>query len=264
MLDRDKIIDEAIHKCMTEMYAKAQPMADYDNLIEEYNSGKIGKDERVYERHYLSTEEFKYILNKYIEAYGFKEKWKEYVEIVEQYLTEGGLKDKYIKAEIDENGHKHSGYRSTENVPSIKKQIFECLSKNIEADKVEDLNDKICKIVMETISNCKNFYMFDREESQFSCSIALGASPTSNPDTVKKWWKENYNVDIEIEERNPLLFWEQEEYGDDFEDIMKDEYGENWKEYWDNKWQKEKQAKEKELEEQFKKLNEQYKLNNNE
>lgn len=253
MLERSDIIDKAIHDCLQEMYAKAQPMADYDNLVEEYRTGKIGKDERVYDRHYLSRKEFQYILNKYIDAYRMNKFWDDNIEVLEEYLQNGGLKDKYIKSTTDENGHYHPGYRSTEKVLPIKEQFLNILSEyNI--NNSTDIANKLNDILMQTISYCKNFYMFDREADQFGCSIALGASPTSNPDTVKKWWKENYNVDIEIEERNPLLLWEQDYYGDEFEEIMEEEYGPDWKKIWDDRWKKEKEEDEKKFQEKIDKL----------
>ena len=49
--------------------------------------------------------------------------------------------------------------------------------------------------IMELISTYRDYYRFDREESSFSASIALGASPTSNKDTVVSWWKENKGID---------------------------------------------------------------------
>ena len=57
MLDRDQVIRKAYTECMAEMYAKAQPSADYYQLLEDAKNGKIGKDEKVYERYYLSYEE---------------------------------------------------------------------------------------------------------------------------------------------------------------------------------------------------------------
>ena len=130
---------------------------------------------------------------------------------------------------------------------------------NINGEYVE-LSEDITKIVMESISNCKDFYRFDREESSFSAGIALGASPTSNPDSVKEYWK-SQGVDINIEERNPLLFWEKDYYGDNFEEVMIDEYGEDWKEQFDKKWKdqvrEENEAKEKKIAELKKEL-EQY------
>ena len=249
MLVRENILEQAYTECMAEMYAKAQPSADYYQLIEDAKNGKIGKDEKVYERYYLSQAEFEHIRNKYIEAYGLIEKWRPNIELLEQYLTEGGTKDKYIKSHTDEYGY-HPGYRGYEKVKPIKEQIEQIINDVFASGEVspfvkDSLRDKIVETVMNTISDCKEFYRFDREESQFSASIALGASPCTNKDTVIEYWK-SQGIDIEIEERNPLLIWERDYYGDEFEEVMIDEYGDDWKEQFDQKWEEEKRKKEAE------------------
>ena len=96
MLNRQEVLDKAIHDCYREMYAKAQPSADWDQIVQEFKDGKRDKDERVYEQHYLSQEEYTYIVEKYLNAYNILSHWKEDVEVVEEYLREGGSKDKYI------------------------------------------------------------------------------------------------------------------------------------------------------------------------
>lgn len=253
MLDRQKIIEKAFHDCMKEMYARSQPSVDYDQLLEDAKSGKIGKDEAVYERYYLSTEEFNHIRWKYIEAYNIKESWTSNIELLEKYLNEGGTKDKYIKAHTDEYGY-HPGYRGYEKVAPIRDQIQQIIKEEI-GDECVGCGNKIADAVMNIIKNCKEFYKFDREESSFSCSLALGASPSSNPETVKKYWK-TQGIDIDIEIRNPLLFWDQEYYGDEFEDVMIEEYGENWKEIKDNEWKekinRENEEREKRMQELLK------------
>ena len=87
------------------------------------------------------------------------------------------------------------------------------------------------------IKECKNYYRFDKTQEIFDYHICLGASPTSNKESVKKYW-ESQGKSIEIEDRNPLLLWEMDYYGKDFEEVMLDECGPNWKEYWDNEWKK--------------------------
>lgn len=243
MLNRDEILKKAYIECMTEMYKRAQPSADYSQLIEDVNSGKIPKDTAIYERYYLSHDEFKYILNKYIEAYDIKSSWHPHIELVEQYLIEGGTKDKYIEPYVDENGHYHSGCRGYENVLPIKKQINDILIEQLEpGHRTKVLTDKITEAVINAIINCKEYYHFDREESSFSASVALGASPTSNKDTVIEYWK-SQGVNIDIEDRNPLLFWEQDYYGDEFEEVMIEDYGVDWKEQFDKNWEESKNSK---------------------
>ena len=82
MLDRDVIIKRAIDECMEEMYLKAQPSVSYKELIEKVKSGEIedSHENPVYNRYYLSQEEFEYIKNKYVEAYDFTPQWRENIE----------------------------------------------------------------------------------------------------------------------------------------------------------------------------------------
>lgn len=232
MINRDKIIEQAYHDCMKEMYARSQPPADYDQLLEDVKNGKIGKNECVYERHYLSHEEFKYILGKYKKAYNIRETWTSDIETLEEYLKSGGIKDKYIEAHTDKYGY-HPGHRGYETVKPIHNQISNILHEHGIDDK--NIESTITETILKTVKNCKEFYKFDREESSFEFSVALGASPTSNPEVVKKYWK-SQGVDLDIEIRNPLLFWDQDYYGDSFEEVMEEDYGENWREYLDNKW----------------------------
>lgn len=250
MLTREEVINKAYHDCMHEMYAKSQPEADYDNLLEEYRSGKIGNDEQIYERHYLSKDEFFYIRDKYKSAYGIQSHWKDDIEVIEKYLEEGGNRDKYISDHTDENGY-HPGYRSYEKVPPLKdhilKLMYKWMSDSNEAQ-CEGAAKEITEKVMELIKNCKDYYKFDREEDNFDCSIALGASPIDNLESVKKWWKENYNKDIEIEERNPKLFWYRDNGYTD-EDLEYEFDSPNWKEIVDKEWEEEKAERKRKKEE---------------
>jgi hypothetical protein len=242
MLTRESILEKAYHDCMKEMYAKAQPSVDYDQLLEDIKIGKINKNERIYERYYLSKEEFDYILDKYIKAYNIKETWISNIEVLEDYLKNGGTKDKYIEPHTDEYGY-HPGYRGYENV----KPIFDQISNMLNTQGIDNsiIEFGITEAIFNTIKACKEFYKFDREQSSFSCSIALGPSPTTNPETVKEYWK-SQGVDIDIEIRNPLCFWEQDYYNDEFEWVMEDIYGPDWKNILDRRWKEEEIKKEKE------------------
>ena len=253
MLDRKEILSKAVHDCFKEMYAKSQPSGDWDQIIKEYETGVRGKDERVYEQHYLSQEEYIYILEKYLDAYNIRTQWKEDVGIVEEYLNDGGLKDKYIKDYTDKNGDFHPGYRSTEKVPPIKTQILKYLDKRNKSSENEEIATALHKIVMKTISECKNFYQFDREESSFRMTVALGASPCSNAETVKQYWKEKTGEDIVIEERNPKLFWYQD-MGYDDEDMAYEFDDPNWKETLDKEWKDELEKRAQERNKRLKKL----------
>lgn len=266
MLDREEVLCKAYEDCIREMFAKAQPSADWDNIIEEYKAGKIDekKDGPIYDRHYLSFEEYNYILDKYMKAYRIESEWKEDVEVVEEYLNKGGHKDKYIEDYDDEHGH-HPGYRSYEDVPPLKQLILKEMY-----DWIDDENqcngaaENITKIVMDTIATCKNYYSFNVDEQKFRNTVCMRCSPTGSIETVKKWWKDHYDIDIEIEERNPLLFWEQDNYGDDFEEIMEEEDGPDWKEKWDKKWKDQVAKKKAEREKKLKEFQEKYNQEQNE
>ena len=264
MLDREDVLCKAYEDCIREMFAKAQPMADFDNIIEEVKAGKIDeeKDGPIYNRHYLSYEEYMYILNKYMDAYRIQSEWKDDIEILEDYLNKGGHKDKYIEDWEDEYGH-HPGYRSYEEVPPLKKLISNVLQKYSESETNKELADEITKVVMGDISTCKNYYSFNVDEQKFRNTVCMRCSPTCNAETVKKWWKDHYDVDIEIEERNPLLFWEQDYYGDEFEEVMEEEDGPDWKEKWDKKWKDEVARKKAESEKRLKELQEKYEKEKN-
>ena len=255
--DRDDVLIKAVEDCYREMFAKAQPEADWDNLIAEYKAGKIDekKDGPIYDRHYLSQEEYNYILDKYLRAYKIESEWKEDIEILEDYLNKGGSKDKYIEAYTDENGNYHPGYRGYEKVSPIKDQIKEYFEKNVCVGPGGDINknvEDIIKIVMDDIATCKDFYQFNMDEMKFRNTLALGATPTSNKETVKKWWKEHYGVDIEIEDRIPKLFWYMDN-GYTHQDLI-EEFGENYDETLLKEWEDEKAAKRAEYEEKIKQL----------
>lgn len=260
MLDREKVISQAFHDCMKEMYAKAQPSVDYDQLVADFKSGKIteGPNDHIYDRYYLSSEEFSYILDKYVKAYNIEGKWNRYMEILQEYVSNGGSKDVYKPDYTDKDGEWHPGHRDYEKVLPMKKQLENYFKLVLGEDNpdvsiyVKDLSDMVDNI----IADCKNFYSFEREESSFRCGIALGASPTSNPDKVIEYWKKQ-GVDVQIEKRNPMLLWDMDYYGDEFEEVMIEEYGEEWeRETWDIYHESErvkKEKREKELEEIYKK-----------
>lgn len=253
MIDRDIILKKAVDECMEEMYSKAQPSVNFKELIQKVKSGEVedSRDNPVYDRHYLSMEEFEYIRNKYAEAYGLKSHWIPNIELLKNYLKEGGTKDKYIPETMEENGFVHPGYRSYEKVKPLKEQLKEYISD-------EETLNKIVDVIFNTIGECKNFYSFDRELSDFNVSIALGASPTSNKETVKKYW-ESQGKSINIIDKNPLLLWEMDYYGSEFEEVMREEYGDDWESFWNDRYKENLEEKAKEREAKLKEL-QNYKL----
>ena len=266
-INRDYIMRRAINECMSEMYAKACPSADWNALCKNYevqylDAEKRGdtkkldelKKIRIYERYYLPHEEFNYILDKYKKAYGFKENWRPNVDIVLEYLTKGGSKDKYIDSYTDENGNYHTGYRGYEKVPPLKEQMENIMTEFDCSDAAKEIVETLYNVVIETIQNCRDFYQFDRDESTFSINVCLGASPTSNIETAKKYWREQAELGVEgaaenlqalesYKPTNPLLYWEKDEYGDEFEEIMREEEGDDWEEIWKARYEEQQMDK---------------------
>lgn len=247
-IDRDSILLEAVENCYREMFAKAQPEANWDNLIAEYKAGKIDekKDGPIYDRHYLSCKEYTYIIDKYLKAYRIESEWKDDIEVLEDYLKNGGSKDKYIEAHDDEYGY-HPGYRGYEKVAPLKEHIKNIIDPyQLTSDDKNELTNEVVNKVFELIDTCKNFYRFNTDEEKFRNTLAFGATPTSNPETVKQWWRDHYNVEIEIEERIPKLFW-YFDHGYTHEDLI-DEFGEDYGEKLTKEWEDEKTAKKAEYE----------------
>ena len=230
MLNRESVLEKAYHDCMVEMYRKSQPSASYDEYVKMYKAGVLRDDDhdRVYNRHYLSREEYEYILDKYVDAYGMSERWNDYVDTVKRYFGDESPNDTWVPEKVDEDGFKHPGYRGYEYLPHFSK-VIEGIIKDMVAKNewdIEKVSMAIYDAVINRIETCQRFYKFDREESGFHVSVGLGASPTCNKDAVINYWKEK-GVDIEIVDRNPDTFWEKDYYGSDYESEYADvEYNE--------------------------------------
>ena len=187
MLDKDKIMEEAMIRCYREMYWKAQPRGDFDRYRRMIKNGELPKDTRIYERHYLPQKEFEYILNKYVKAYRFENQWTSDVDLILNNIKNGGYKEVYKNERKD--------------VEHIKLQ--------------DNIGEENVAKVIEFIEDLKDFYRFDRDEAEFRGGIALGCSPTSNPETVKKYW-ESQGVNVDIDEKKDLTeddYWELDYYG---------------------------------------------------
>lgn len=216
MLNRDSVINKAIKDCLEEMYQKSQPAISFYQLLEDSKSGKISKDENFYEQHYLSEEEFKYIIDKYEEAYAINPTWNDNIDFLKEYLEKGGLKDKYIKEYTDEYGNFHTGQRVAEEVAPLKDYINEIIYDEYDGNGeiAERVANDVTNKVFEIINNCQKFYKFDKNDIEKFTFSMLNWGPCSNKDTVKEYWKSK-GVDIEFEDRttNPDDLWEIDNYG---------------------------------------------------
>lgn len=211
-LTRKDVMIKAVMDCRTEMYAKAQPPLDYPDALRRIENGEQLDTnlDPLYERHYLSNEEFEYILDKYLTAYNMKRYWKDCVEVVERYLEEGGPTNR--------RGGKYG--LGVEKNPKL----------------MDLIGPENAWQTLLIIKDCKDFYRFDREQEEFERSITWYSCPTSNKKRVIQYWKE-HGKDITIEDRDPDTFWYRDEYGDDWEECYKEDKEEEercFKEYQEN------------------------------
>lgn len=167
MIDRNSIIREAINRCLAEMYAKSQPRGNWYEYLRKAKRGEIGRDERIYERHYLCQAQFYYILNKYKEAYRCVDEWKSDIDYMIENLRDGGYRDIWVH---DKNDPKN-GHREAEKTPK--------LSDIVGKEKAQE--------IINLIEDIRDFYRFDRDSEKLGVNVALGASPCSNAKTVKDY-----------------------------------------------------------------------------
>ena len=176
-VDRDTVFDEFFMNCMQEMYKWSQPSLDFKKYCNELKeTNKI--DKSLYEHHYLSHKNFLIIKEHYLDIYNLKPYWREYCEVIKNYLFKGGRKDIYIKPKDGS-----PGYRSSEKTLPVSSFLNE-----------EDTNK-----LYELLDNCANFYRLDKRHNDAEFSICLGCSPTSNKQSVIDYWKSK-GKDINIED----------------------------------------------------------------
>ena len=182
------LLTEAIKGCLRQMYRKAQPPADFDNLPEDFD----------YRRHYLPNKAYKVIEDYFINTYSLANDFPSYCSLLENYLTEGGPKKVYIKKEGE------PGYKGYEKSPKLSEVIGEDNTKK----------------VLELIHNCKEFYNSNHRESQFRFNV-MNYSPTSNKQEVIDYWK-SQGKEIEIKDYDDgydyeryVLDWSEEDIEDE-------------------------------------------------
>ena len=199
-MNRQKVLEEAVNKCMKELYSLAQPKISWEDFIEE-NRKYLEKEKefekknkeylepKPYEFYYLPNEILEDVTNSYIYAYKLDEHQNllDIIEIIKNYCNHP-LEDKQPKLEEELTEIVPDSILGKSNIVlSIKNKFFEFL-------------DKIGK-----------FYKWNSELQAFNMSIYLGASPSSNKESVIENWKKYRNIDIKIDEEQI----KREYYGED-------------------------------------------------
>lgn len=185
------------YRCLKEMYVRAQPSVNLDTLLKEHFD-RVSKGlgaEAFYDRYYLSSQEYTYILNKYVKEWNLKDPWYDYFDLIIHDIENAHPKYKWIPEHTDELGT-HPGYRSYEEAPPLKDTIG------------EDATEK----VIEFLKDRQNFYYHNQKENSFRVNISLGISPNSNAESVKKYWNERgIYFTIDLREHSDDYFWCEEE-----------------------------------------------------
>lgn len=169
-MTRKDVLEEAVLKCMQELYSKVQPKVKWENFVlqnKEYIDGP-----KPYEFYYLPKEVLKIIVDEYIDAYRIAPELKDTIASLIEYFN-NPIRNVYI------NNSKSYEY-------------FESLSSIIGEDNF--------KIVLEYLEAASNFYKWDSDLQSFMFSVYLGASPNSNKQAVIDNWKIYRNQDIVIDD----------------------------------------------------------------
>ena len=206
---RQTIMMNAISDCLNEMYSQSQPPTTWDAILEGHKNGTYNENNSPIEQHYLSTDEYISIKEKYLEAYHIKSEWNDDVQLVFDYLYEGGTKDVYIKDE--ETQYCRRGYEKTP-------KLIDALTELIGKEHAEIACDK----VFELIQNCKDFYQRNIEESQFSFSV-MNYSPNSCKDKVQEFWGDKLKIyDTELDPNEEVFVKVTDERLDIWESELED------------------------------------------
>lgn len=188
---RRDIINQAIIECLNEMYICSQPSITWE---EAEKLSRNNPDRRIYEEHYLSQDNYKDILDKYIKMYKIDDDWSDDIDVLIDYLNVGGSRDRYIEPYTDELGGYYPGRRGYEKVEPIRAQI-QSIIKNEIGEAHEECVDKITKSIMDTINDCKQFYATNRDSVHFRLNVS-NFSPSSSFESVKEFYKDNPDVII--------------------------------------------------------------------
>ena len=182
----DDVVVEAVDKCLDAMYRCSYPKTTWQEY-QNFYKGKTeeeARESKFYEAHYLPDEVYKEIVDIFLDRYHLKNRWRDYVETVEDYLKNGGKKDVWIEKDDE------SGYRGYADTPKL-------------ADVIGEEN---AEKVFELISDCKNFYRMSRDEESFRFTV-MNYSPCSNKEIVEKYWHEHGKPDFKIDDS----IWEEKD-----------------------------------------------------
>lgn len=181
MITREDVLRNAAEACMKELYSLALPKVQWEDFVKQNKEYKEGTP-KPYEFYYLPKEIFEEVVNSYINAYSIKSEFEDHLELLMDYFK-NPIRDKYIEGT---NGS--PGYRGYEYFAPLKEIIGQ---------------ENMSKVI-KYIQRARNFFKFDRDLNNFKITIYLGASPSSNKESVIKNWEKYKGINISIDDS----YWE--------------------------------------------------------
>lgn len=214
-MTRRDVLVQACDQCMKELYKYAVPHVTWkqfkkecEEYSEKYREWKkhdnpewkekpidecIGP--RPYEFYYLPKEIIKDICDSYVYAYELdhQQNLLDIIEILKNYCKDP-IVDKWIE---EENGN--PGYRGYDHPNNLEKELYSLIPDTgfDTSAIVKKVQDKF----FEFLDKAGKFYKWNSELDGFNTTIYLGASPSSNKESVIKNWKHYRDTDIEINEK---------------------------------------------------------------
>ena len=195
MKQKKEIINEALLNCLEDLYKYAVPTTSYAALLEAHKQGQP-YDKEYWAHHYLPEKLFREIVDHYKYAYSLEPYFKEYTDVLKDYLLDGGTTEIYVKDDSLVGGRRE--YTKT---PKLKDVIGEEA-----ADKVAEL-----------IKKCQEFYKVDWSRTEGFDFEIFNCGPCCNAEPVKKYW-ESQGVEVDCDDDKIIKNFYKEEYGDDEED----------------------------------------------
>ena len=220
MIDRRKLLGEAVERCMREIYSYAQPKVDFDEFLEE-NKKFIEKEKEYYDipreerpkyQEYMGPKpyEFYYIPNKvmkeicgsYVSAYKIdsQQNLLDIIEILKNYFKEP-IVDKYIEEYTDEYGNNHPGHRGYDHPDNLEKELVKIFKEYDSSATSDEMAEKAVEKVNSFFDMAGDFFNWNHDLNSFNMSVYLGASPNSNKEAVIENWKKYRGKNIEIDEK---------------------------------------------------------------
>lgn len=194
MKTRKEVLIQAYKECLKEMYRWSQPSIDLDSLVKAKYEDSAQNP--LYKRHYLSPDNFKYIKERYMEAYGLIDSWDYTFEIIKEQLTNGRVE--YTK--------------------DMLKPYYK-----IKPLKADIIYPKDFDIVINALNDIQEWGRGKSYEiNSFNFTMCLGSSPYSNAETVEKYWRSlGYDFTIKDFKIEDVIYGG---VNGEYEDITEDEF----------------------------------------